>query len=177
LARETAAQVLIAGRAESKRSLNTLKEVVGRISRLPGQRSIVLVSPGFPVAEMQAEAGEIIDDALRAEVMINVLDPSGLSTRSPVEPGSTSTPADILADLTSGTGGTFFRNRNDLVEGFDRTAVPDLIYILGFSPQKLDGKFHSLRVAVQRSEKLTLQARRGYYALKTGDRAGESRKP
>jgi len=167
LARETAAQVLIAGRAESERSFNALREVVRRISRMPGQRSIVLVSPGFPLAEMEQEATEIIDDAQRAEVIINVLDPSGLSTKSGIEYGSVSGPSDVLADLTSGTGGTFYRNRNDVDEGFQRTALPDLFYILGFSPQKLDGRFHSLKVILQRPEKLNLQARRGYYALKT----------
>jgi VWFA-related protein len=167
LARETAAQVLIAGRAESERSFNALQEVVRRISRMPGQRSIVLVSPGFPVAEMEQEATEIIDDAQRAEVIINVLDPSGLSTKSGIEYGGVSGPWDVLADLTSGTGGTFYRNRNDVDEGFQRTALPELFYILGFAPQKLDGRFHSLKVILQRPEKLNLQARRGYYALKT----------
>ncbi len=167
LARETAAQVLIAGRAESERSFNALREVVRRISRMPGQRSIVLVSPGFPVAEMEQEATEIIDDAQRAEVIINVLDPSGLSTKSGIEYGSVSGPWDVLADLTSGTGGTFYRNRNDVDEGFRRSALPELFYILGFSPQKLDGRFHSLKVILQRPEKLNLQARRGYYAFKT----------
>ena len=169
LARETAAQVVIAGRAESQRSFGALREVVRRISVMPGQRSVVLVSPGFPVAEMQREASEIVDDALRAEVIINVLDPSGLSTRSAIELGSGSTPSDVLVDLASGTGGTFFHNRNDVDEGFQRTALPELFYILGFSPQKLDGRFHSLKVTLQRPEKLHLQARRGYYALKTVD--------
>jgi len=144
-----------------------LREVVRRISRMPGQRSIVLVSPGFPVAEMEQEATEIIDDAQRAEVIINVLDPSGLSTKSGIEYGSVSGPWDVLADLTSGTGGTFYRNRNDVDEGFRRSALPELFYILGFSPQKLDGRFHSLKVILQRPEKLNLQARRGYYAFKT----------
>jgi VWFA-related protein len=169
LARDTAAQVLIAGRAESQRSFGALREVVRRISSMPGQRSVVLVSPGFPLAEMQQEAMEIVDDALRAEVIINVLDPSGLSTRSAIEFGSTSTPSDVLVDLASGTGGAFFHNRNDVDEGFQKTALPELFYILGFSPQKLDGRFHSLKVILQRPEKLSLQARRGYYALKTTD--------
>jgi VWFA-related protein len=167
LARDTAAQVLIAGRAASQRAFDALREVVRRISCMPGQRSVVLVSPGFPVGEMQLEASQIIDSALRAEVIINVLDPSGLSTRSAIEFGSTSTPSDVLVDLASGTGGTFYHNRNDVDEGFQKTALPELFYILGFSPQKLDGRFHSLKVILQRPEKLNLQARRGYYALKT----------
>jgi hypothetical protein len=40
------------------------------------------------------------------------------------------------------------------------------MYILGFSPQKLDGKFHKLKVTLSGPRKLTVQARQGYYALK-----------
>jgi hypothetical protein len=52
-------------------------------------------------------------------------------------------------------------------EGFKRTAdAPEFVYVLGFSPQKLDGKFHKLRVMIKGSTKLTVQAREGYYAPK-----------
>ena len=40
--------------------------------------------------------------------------------------------------------------------------------MLAFVPQnlKLDGSFHSLKVTLKSPQKLTLQARRGYYAPK-----------
>ena len=58
---------------------------------------------------------------------------------------------------------------NDLDEGFRRTAYPpEYIYVLRFSPQKLDGKFHKLKVTFSGPEKLSMQAREGYYALKPG---------
>ena len=79
-----------------------------------------------------------------------------------------------MANLAYATGGTFFHNNNDLDEGFRRTAdAPEYIYVLGFSPQKLDGKFHKLKVTVMAQAgsgapgKLTVQARQGYYALKS----------
>lgn len=162
-----AAQVLIAGRSESQLSFKVLREAVRRISRLPGQRSIVLVSPGFPTAEMQEELEGIIDDALKGDVIINILDPSGLSMSDRVQYGTASGSWDVLVDLTSGTGGTFFHNRNDMDEGFQSTALPEIFYILGFSPQRLDGRLHKLKVTLQRSEKLNVQARRGYYAAKS----------
>jgi VWFA-related protein len=167
MAESTAAHVLIAGRAESQLSFKVLREVVRGISRMPGQRCIVLVSPGFPTAEMQQELEGIIDDALKAEVILNVLDPSGLSMSNQVQYGTASGLSDVLVDLTSGTGGTFFHNRNNMDEGFQRTALPEIFYILGFAPQKLDGKLHKLKVTLQESEKLSVQARRGYYALKS----------
>ncbi len=149
MAEATAAQVLIAGRSESQISVKVLREVVRGISRLPGQRSIVLVSPGFPTAEMQQELEGIIDDALRGDVIINIVDPSGLSMSDRVQYGTASGSWDVLVDLTSGTGGTFFHNRNDMDEGFQNTALPEIFYILGFSPQKLDGKLHKLQVTLQ----------------------------
>jgi hypothetical protein len=82
---------------------------------------------------------------------------------------------ETLADLAEGTGGTYFHNSNDLVEGFKRVAArPEYVYVLGFSPQnlKLDGRFHAVKVVVKpsvnesgtSSGKVSLQARRGYYA-------------
>ena len=169
LAETTAAQVLIAGRAESQTSFNMLKAAVRGISRMPGQRSIVLVSPGFPLADMPQAETEIIADALHAGVVIDVIDPSGLSTRSAIEPGGASGLPDVLVDLASGSGGTFFHNRSDMDEGFSKTGLPESYYVLGFSPQRLDGKFHKLKVTLQDSEKLDVQARRGYFALKPAD--------
>ncbi len=168
-AQAAAAQVLNSARAESEASFRMLKEVVRGISRMPGQRCIVLVSPGFPTAEMQQQAEEIVDEALKAGVIINVLDLSGLSLTSTVQYGTSAGRSDVLVDFASGTGGTFFHNRNDMDEGFQRTALPEILYILGFSPQKLDGKLHKLKVTLQGSEKLSVQARRGYYAMKPGN--------
>jgi hypothetical protein len=73
----------------------------------------------------------------------------------------------IEAHLDS--GGTYFHNSNDLDEGFRRTAYPpEYIYVLRFSPQKLDGKFHKLKVTFSGPEKRSMQAREGYYVLKPG---------
>lgn len=48
-----------------------------------------------------------------------------------------------------------------------RTAeAPEYMYVLGFSPQKLDGKYHKLKVRANTVQKVTIQAREGYYAVK-----------
>ena len=60
--------------------------------------------------------------------------------------------SDVLAELASGTGGTFFQNNNDLAAGFRKLAeLPEYVYVLGFSPQnlKLDGSYHSLKVILR----------------------------
>jgi VWFA-related protein len=178
-------QVLGAGDQESHVSLSVLRDAVKNISRMPGQRSIVLVSPGFITPQMEYEFSEIIDRAVRSQVVISSLDARGVyvpstfadasRSRAPsggkilIETMADSAQADLLAVLADSTGGTFFHNSNDFDEGFRRVAeTPEYSYVLAFAPQNLkpDGSFHSLKVTLKSPQKLTLQARRGYYAPK-----------
>jgi VWFA-related protein len=186
-----AARQLGMGNQESRVSLSVFKDVVRRISVMPGQRSVVVVSPGFltPETDMLQDYMDVIERAIRSEVMISTLDARGLYT---VVPGgdiskTASTNAfaggvelryqtdsalaqdDVLSDLAYATGGNFFHNNNDLNAGFKSVAAtPEYFYTLGFAPQnlKLDGSYHHLKVSLKESTKLTLQARRGYYAPK-----------
>jgi len=185
----TARRELSLGETESRVSLTVVKDVVRRISVMPGQRNIVIVSPGFLTPEMEYDYLDIIDHALRSQVIINALDARGLYTIDPI--GDVSKPApvdprvaiykvqyataeasangDVLSTLANGTGGTFFHNSNDLDEGFKRAGTPpEYYYLLAFSPQnlKFDGSFHDLNVKLKNQQHLTLQARRGYYAPK-----------
>ncbi|MGA9542915.1 MAG: VWA domain-containing protein [Candidatus Sulfotelmatobacter sp.] len=180
-----ASRALNAGDHESRISLGLLSDVVRDISRMPGQRSVVLVSPGFITPQLEYDYSQIIDRALRSQVVINALDARGLYVPNLFADASASTPPpagkalieiaaasaqdDLLAVLADGTGGVFFHNNNDLDEGFRRVAdTPEYSYVLAFVPQnlKLDGSFHSLKVTLKNPQKLTLQARRGYYAPK-----------
>jgi VWFA-related protein len=185
LVQGTSASVLSAGDHESRISLGLLSDVVRNVSRKPGQRSVVLVSPGFITPQLEYEYTDIIDRAVRSQVVVNTLDARGLYvptpfgdptlTRAPpgdkllINSAADSAQADLLAVLANGTGGVFFHNSNDLDEGFRRVAeTPEYSYVLAFVPQnlKLDGSFHSLKVTLKNPQKLTLQARRGYYAPK-----------
>jgi VWFA-related protein len=182
---------LSTGNHESRIAISVLKDVVRRISAMPGQRSMVVVSPGFltPDTDMLTDYMDVIEHALRSEVMIGALDARGLYTVVPggdiSKPGPTNAfsagvelqyqtasalaEEDILSDLAYATGGNFFHNNNDLDAGFKQVAAtPEYFYTLGFSPQnlKLDGSYHRLKVSLKDSSKLTLQARRGYYAPK-----------
>ncbi|MGB6479671.1 MAG: VWA domain-containing protein [Candidatus Sulfotelmatobacter sp.] len=185
MVQSSASRALSAGDHESRISLGLLSDVVRTISRMPGQRSVVLVSPGFITPQLEYDYTQIIDSALRSQVVINTLDARGLYVPSSSADASISTPPpagkalieiaaasaqdDLLAVLADGTGGVFFHNNNDLDEGFRRVAdTPQYSYVLAFVPQnlKLDGSFHSLKVTLRNPQKLTLQARRGYYAPK-----------
>ena len=85
----------------------------------------------------------------------------------------------VMQELADGTGGTFFHNDNDLKAGLDRLAArPEIIYVLGFSPQNLkpDGSYHPLKVTVRNVSSPTLQARRGYWAPNHAMDAAEAAK-
>jgi VWFA-related protein len=184
VAKTAALEMLARSNAELQSTFSILREVVQRTAAMPGGRSIVLVSPGFltQTVDTRQAVTELIDRALRSDIVVNTLDVRGLT--APIPAPNSSHPAnpvvrdrldreealersDVMANLAYSTGGTFFHNNNDLNEGFRRTSdTPEYIYVLGFSPQKLDGKFHKLKVALSSADKLTVQARLGYYALK-----------
>ena len=189
--------MLGAGDHETRIALGVLKDTVRSLSKMPGQRSLVLISPGFITPRMEYDYTEIIDRAVRAQVIINTLDARGLyvnipggdiSNQSPylmpagkdlIEIAAASAQQDLLAVLADGTGGVFFRNNNDLDEGLSRVAeAPEYSYVLAFVPQnlKLDGTFHSLKVTVKAPPKLNIQARRGYYAPKNAASPSEQAK-
>jgi len=179
-----AVEVASMGKTESDRTLAMLHDVLDRTVAQPGRRSVVLLSPGFLTLtrEQQKAAMYLIERALRADVVFNALDVRGLAstglapnrnhinesteTRT-LDSQESSASGGVLEDLAYGTGGTYFHNNNDLDEGLRRTAdAPEYVYVLGFSPQKLDGKLHKLKVKLNGPTKLTVQARQGYYALK-----------
>lgn len=185
LVNSTSHQVISTGEQETRVSLASLKDVVSSVSRKPGQRGIVVISPGFITPQMEYEYTELIDRALRAQVIISALDSRGLyvpsafadvsrsrpqyGAKSLVEADADSAQADLLAILADSTGGVFFHNNNDYEEGFRRVAeTPEYSYVLAFVPQnlKLDGSYHSLKVKLNPAQKLNIQARRGYYAPK-----------
>ncbi len=193
-----AQSVFSAGQHESRVSLLSLKDVVRGISRMPGQRQIVLVSPGFLIPQLQSDYDDVVDHALRAQIIINTLDGRGLYVVVPYGEASHQPAAapdggafggtlvapppvnetqlavsaaraqsDVLITLAEDTGGSYFQNNNDFDEGFRRVAeTPEYSYVLAFTPQnlKLDGSFHTLKVTLKNPQKMTLQARRGYYA-------------
>ena len=185
-------QVLSAGEHDTHLTMTVLKDVVRRMGAMPGQRIVVLISPGFLSSdEYHLEKSDILDTAIRANVVINSLDARGLWNNPQLDASKPSGAAtqgflmlkqdydrlsaqgqgDVLGEMAYGTGGTLYANNNDLREGIRQLSnTPEAHYVLGFGPQnlKLDGSFHSLKVTVKTVPpvSVTLQARRGYYAPK-----------
>ena len=176
------------GEHETRLTASVLVQVIRRIAAMPGQRNIVLASPGFLVPfDEQPEVTDAINRAIRANVVISTLDVRGLWTPPDLDasrPGpaggaqvlalvsqylneEASSQELVMEDLAHATGGDWFHANNDLGDGFRRLATaPEFIYVLAFTPENLksDGKFHKLQVALRDPKGLTLQARKGYYA-------------
>jgi len=188
-AQSAAVQALSLGDAETRLVLGALKDTVRRISVAPGQRTLVLISPGFITPQLEDKVDEIIEKAVRSNVTINVLDARGLYTvdamddisrQGGVNPllvqeeflyatSSESSNQLVLGELADATGGVYFHNNNDLDEGFRRVAsAPEYSYVIGFSPQnlKLDGHYHKLKLILRDPQNYRIQARQGYYAPK-----------
>jgi VWFA-related protein len=181
-----ASMVLNLAEAEEQRTYQTLEALIRRMSVLPGQRVIVMMSPGFTVLPTMHQGGEIIDRATKENVVINTIDARGLYVSSVYDASSSGTAVPSvgplktqytmreeethfapLADLADGTGGVYFHDRNDIDQGLLHAATePEVSYVLGFTPQnlKLDGKYHNLKVTLTGKQKWGLQARHGYFA-------------
>lgn len=185
-------RALSAGDTENEFTYRHLEDVLRRLSSVPGERIMLLVSPGFLLTTAYLDESGVIDRANRANVVINTIDARGLYT--PDVMGDISRPSSdsirtagqktlyrvaaqqenqyVLGDLAYGTGGTFFHNSNDLQGGMQLAGLaPEVSYVLAFSPQnrKWDGQYHLIRVSLAKKTKYSIQARRGYYAPRKVD--------
>ena len=76
--RGRAQQVLAIHQQESRLAIVALKDAVRRVSVMPGQKHLILVSPGFLTPELQYDYNDLIERALRAQAIISTLDARGL---------------------------------------------------------------------------------------------------
>lgn len=190
-----AERVLNLAEFQTHAALDSLETDVRRMSTLPGQRLMLLVTPGFLPLGLRSMVGEIADRAVRANVVVSAVDPKGLISNLRIADasrdylptgGSTLVPnyaaavqnlddvreleaADIMKELAEATGGTFTHNTNDLDSGIIKgLAAPEVSYVLTFSPSnlKFNGVLHNLKVELIGKRGLSIQARRGYFAPK-----------
>lgn len=183
---------------DTRNTLLALKGLIRRMSAMPGTRTIVLVSPGFYlVDDHRAEETDIVNLAIRNNVVISTLDargvwtvmpggtadspigvtdPNTLSTLMQYEQSAGTANQDILGELAAATGGAFFHNSNDFAAGFKQVGTqPAFIYVLEFSPQslKFDGSYHKLSVSLKNVKGVQLETRRGYYERRRMENTAE----
>jgi hypothetical protein len=154
---------------------------------MQGTRMLLLASSGFLSGSLDQEQDSIVNEAVRAGVVVNSLDAKGLYAEAPNGPINesdelseipvSSTVFQIqslgdrldsvdsaLARLAESTGGLLFRNNNDLDLGFRQLGmVPSCTYLLGFTPAE-DGKYHKVKVELKSQGHRLIQVRPGYFA-------------
>ena len=194
-------RVYRAGEAQSDLIFQSINEIVRHVAQFTGQRTLVLLSPGFYLGKTrQADLTNSLNRAIAAGVVVNALDLRGVVALSPsgvdisqkayassvygtnmihYQAASNSAQADVLLQITNATGGRYYRNNNDISGGLaSLSAPPEFSYLLAFTPQNLknDGRFHALQVELKQGSGLTVQARKGYYAPVEGDSADSAKR-
>lgn len=115
---------------------------------------------------------DLMADAFRkADVVLHAVDIQGVRVQNDVRGGAKFNSNGGLFLLADSTGGTVFRNSNDISAEFDRlTRQHEVIYVLGFhAPIARPGQFHDLKVKLVNVPGARVQHRGGYY-----DPGGES---
>ena len=187
IAKSTLREVANEGMGDAINAFRVLTNIVRLLGSMPGERIIILSSPGIYLPdELQKDLNVSIDRATRSGVIVNTLDARGVYTVDPVGdvPGcrltnpqaqtlvtrynnfASAAQGMVLGTLADSTGGTALSG-NDFLSEFNRLAnPPEYVYYLGFYPRDLkpDGKYHEIKVKLADGKGLSVQARKGYWA-------------
>ncbi len=123
----------------------SLADYASRMSKLPGRRLLVLISPGFSAdfPEIRSAATAAIDRIVQSGVVLNALNIQDVASHSLGDDNI------ALAELSSATGGSIFPGSSK-PSAF--TQYPELLYLLDISLSTIrtDGSSHQLKVIVSR---------------------------
>lgn len=158
-------------------TLQNLRYVVSRLSRIPGRKTLVFLSEGFFVEESRDDLLAIGADAARGGTTIYSIDGRGLI-------GAPSATSDVLRTeagrstafdsgetapslLTSATGGLGIKNIDDIGRAFNMVVRDtSTYYVIGYRPDNavMDGKFRKIEVKANVSG-VKIRSRKGYAAV------------
>ena len=174
--------ILIVSQARmlAKQTIDTVSGLANGLARLPGRKTVILMTEGFFVEDNWADLRAVVGRAARASVRIYALDTRGLNRGSAssdilvsANPSQQALAGPTLGDMAADgpnslavdTGGYVIRNENDFGKAFaeiDRDTSS--YYVIGFRTSRpLDGKFHAVDVKVKRPG-VSVRARKGYVA-------------
>ena len=160
-------------------TLRTLNSLAAGLAKLPGQKTVVLLSDGFVIDDVATTVQTVVGQIARAGTRVYSIDVRGLNR------GGGTDPAQMLADDPAGgpprvdttadgpnslavdTGGAMIRNQNNIGRALEQIeADARRYYLLTYQPQNtvFDGKFRSIEVRVKR-EGVRVRARKGYLAV------------
>jgi VWFA-related protein len=135
----------------------SLAQYASRMSKLPGRRLLVLLSPGFSAdfPETRSAAAASIESIVQSGVVLNAFNTQDSAS---VTRGEDNT---VLEELTSATGGSFFPGTR-LPSNLSQ--YPELLYLLDIplSTIRADGSPHQLKVISQSADQI--RARKTFVA-------------
>jgi len=180
--RSKASQVVGELRPAAARTIKTLLGLLNGLGRVPGRKTVVLMTDGFWVEESWGELRTIVGLAARSNVRFYSIDAQGLKRGSNTTGLSQMNPMETAGEIPTGahntiedgpnsiawdTGGYYIRKTNDFKSALAEIAADtSMYYVLGYTPAspKFDGKFRQIRVTVKR-DGVTVRARKGYLAV------------
>ncbi|MEX2661056.1 MAG: VWA domain-containing protein, partial [Vicinamibacterales bacterium] len=164
----------------SNLTLASINALASGLSKIPGPKTVVVLSDGFVVQDIETTLRSVVGQTARAGARIYAVDVRGLNRGGNAgiidqgysyEPEAASVRFDGLADgpnsLAIDTGGMMIRNENNIGRALDRVADDaGRYYVLAYQPANtnFDGKYRPIEVKVKR-EGLRVRARKGYLAL------------
>jgi Ca-activated chloride channel homolog len=149
------------------RLYDAVDESLARLEPMDGRRVVLVFTDGDDTSS-KVGLGKVMDRARAKDVMVYAigLENEYFNGQQKVR----SSPDRGLKKLAEDTGGGFFllKRTADLGDTFTRVAQElHSQYVLGFSPEALDGKIHKLEVRVKKSG-MTARARKSYVAASAG---------
>jgi len=145
--------------ANDTRLWDAIHDALLHLSALPGRRVVFVVSDGYDT-DSGASLDGVTSEAVHHNVSIYAIamwTGQGLSRTRPNT---------ALQRLAGDTGGGFYElsATDEMNTTFTRIALElHQQYVLGFTPQKLDGRVHDLDVRVKRAD-MKVRARKSYLA-------------
>ena len=182
LVRQKASQAATQLQASAAQTLKALYALVGGLGRIPGRKTVILMTEGFMFEEAGGALRQIVAQAARSDVRIYTLDALGLrrgdtgtdlSQMNPLETGGQiptgayNTVEEGPNTLAVDTGGYVIRHTNDYTGALAEVSRDtSSYYVIGYSPTnaKMDGTFRQISVRVKRPG-VEVRARKGYLAV------------
>src|SRR5262245_35531864 len=192
-----ARQILAEATYMRRASLITLREVVERVSNLPGQRLLMMVSDGFTLFDTGGgqdtnDLQSVTSRAVRSGVVIYSIDAKGLQPPTLFDASLGNIPNDprISSYVTAGerdlenglnalakdTGGEAFFNTNDTAGAMGRALDDNQVYYtLAYYPliEESDRKFRKITIRIKNHPEYQVRAQRGYQPADLAKKARE----
>jgi VWFA-related protein len=157
-------------------TIENLQYVTSRLARIPGRKTLVLLSEGFFIEDARSLLRNVAAQAARGGTTIYSIDGRGLIHGTGGTPDvfetsmSRSTVFDTGEDgptiLTVGTGGLRLGNIDDISRAFGMVVRDtSTYYVIGYQPENLalDGKLRKIEVKTRR-DGISIRSRKGYLA-------------